>query len=83
MVFTVIGQINYLEGKYLEGRGIPGTSQPMQEMEETPVQPLGWEDPLEEGIAIPLQYSCVENPMDRGAWKAIVHKITKCRTQLK
>ena len=30
-----------------------------------------------------LQYSCLENPMDRGAWQAIVHGITKSRTQLK
>ena len=28
----------------------------------------------------PLQYSCLENPMDRGAWWAIVHSITKSRT---
>ena len=27
-------------------------------------------DPLEEGMANPLQYSCLENPMDRGAWCA-------------
>ena len=27
-----------------------------------------------------LQYSCLENPMDRGAWQATVHKITKSRT---
>ena len=29
----------------------------------------------------PLQYSCLENPMDRGAWQAIVHGIAKSRTQ--
>ena len=29
---------------------------------------LGWEDLLEEGMGNPLQYSCLENPMDRGAW---------------
>ena len=29
-----------------------------------------------------LQYSCLENPMDRGAWWAIVHRITKSRMQL-
>ena len=29
------------------------------------VQSLGWEDPLEEGVATHLQYSCLENPMDR------------------
>ena len=30
----------------------------------------------------PLQYSCMENPMDRGAWRAIIHGITKSQTQL-
>ena len=30
----------------------------------------------------PLQYSCLENPMDRGAWWATVHGVTKSRTQL-
>ena len=29
-----------------------------------------------------LQYSCLENPMDRGAWKAAVHGVTKSRTRL-
>ena len=28
----------------------------------------------------PLQYSCLENPMDRGAWEATVHGVTKSRT---
>ena len=31
----------------------------------------------------PLQYSCLENPMDRGAWRAIVHVGAKNRTPLK
>ena len=43
----------------------------------------GQEDPLEEGVANPLQYSCLENPMDRGAWWATVHGVTKSRTRLK
>ena len=30
----------------------------------------------------PLQYSCLENPMNRGAWRAIVHKVAKNQTQL-
>ena len=30
-----------------------------------------------EGNAYPLQYSCPENPMDRGAWRAIVHGVTR------
>ena len=31
----------------------------------------------------PLQYSCLENPRDRGAWWAVVHRVTKSRTRLK
>ena len=34
------------------------------------------------GHGNPLQYSCLENPMDRGAWGATVHGITKNRTRL-
>ena len=30
----------------------------------------------------PLQHSCLENPMDRGAWQATVHGVRKSRTQL-
>ena len=32
---------------------------------------------LGEGHGNPLQYSCLENPMDRGAWWATVHRVTK------
>ena len=35
-----------------------------------------------EGIDNPLQYSCLENPMDRGTWWAIAHAVTKSQTQL-
>ena len=35
------------------------------------------------GYGNPLQYSCLENPMDRGAWWATVHRVTKSWTQLK
>ena len=35
------------------------------------------------GHGNPLQYSCLENPMDRGAWWATVHSVAKSRTQLK
>ena len=37
----------------------------------------------EEGNDNSLQYSCLENLMDRGAWQAIVHGIAKSQTQLK
>ena len=36
-----------------------------------------------EGNGNPLQYSCVENPMDRGAWWATVHGVGKSRTRLR
>ena len=32
---------------------------------------------LREGNGMPLQYSCLENPMNRGAWKVIVHRVEK------
>ena len=35
-----------------------------------------------EGNGNPLQYSCLENPMDRGVWRAIVHRVAKCLTWL-
>ena len=33
-----------------------------------------------EGHGNPLQYSCLENPMDRGAWQVTVHGVVKSRT---
>ena len=36
-----------------------------------------------EGNGTPPQYSCLENPMDRGAWWAAVHGVTKSRTRLR
>ena len=35
------------------------------------------------GHGNPLQYSCLENPMDRGAWQATAHGVAKNQTQLK
>ena len=36
-----------------------------------------------EGNCNPFQYSCLDNPMDRGAWQAAVHGVTKRQTRLK
>ena len=52
----------------------------MQETLETLVRSLGQEDLLEEGITSPLQYSCLGNSVDRGAWRATVHSGTKSPT---
>ena len=43
-------------------------------MGETHVPSLGWEDPPGGGNGYPLQYSCLENPMDREVWRATVHE---------
>ena len=55
----------------------------MQEMQHLQVWSLGWEDPLEEKMATCLQYSCLENPMDRGAWRVTVHGVSKSQTWLR
>ena len=48
------------------------------------VQSLGCEEPLKEGgHGNPLQCSCLENSMDRGAWWAIAHGVAKSQTRLK
>ena len=44
---------------------------------ETWVQSLGWEDPLDEGMGYPRLYSCLENPMERGAWWTTVREIAE------
>ena len=46
---------------------------------------LGWDVGLTpgEGLGNPLQYSDLGNPMDRGAWQATVHRVTRSQTQLK
>ena len=51
-------------------------------MWETWVQSLGWEDPLEEGMATQSSILAWRMPMDRGASWATVHEVTKSRTQL-
>ena len=43
----------------------------------------GWGGSPGGGHGNPLQYSCLENPMDKGAWRATVHGVTKNGTQLK
>ena len=35
------------------------------------------------GHSNPLQYSCLENPMESGAWWDMVHRVTKSKTQVK
>ena len=51
-------------------------------MQENWVRSLGWEDPLEEGIATHSSVLAGRIPMDRGAWWATVHGVTKGQTRL-
>ena len=46
-------------------------------MQETLVQFLGQEDPLDKEMATHSSNSCLENPMDRGAWQATLHGVTR------
>ena len=52
------------------------------EIRETWVQSLGWEDPLEEGMATHSSILAWRIPMNRGTWWAIVHGVAKNQTQL-
>ena len=51
-------------------------------MQETWVQSLGQDDPLEEGMAAHSSILAWRIPMDQGAWQATVHWVTKNQTQL-
>ena len=47
---------------------------------KTWIQSLGWEDPLQEGMATHSSILAWRIPMDRGAWGPAVHGVTKVRT---
>ena len=51
-------------------------------MQETQVWSLGLEDPLEEGLATHSSILAQRIPMDRGAWQATVHRVTKSQARL-
>ena len=55
----------------------------VQKMQETWVRLLGWDDPLEEGMATHSSILGLEKPRDRGAWQAMVHGVAKIGTQLR
>ena len=52
----------------------------MQEIQEMQVQLLGWEDPLEKGMAAHSSILAWRIPMDRGAWWATVQRVSKSQT---
>ena len=58
----------------------PQTVKNLPTMWETWVQSLGWEDPLEEGMAIHPSILAWRIPMDRGVWRATVHGVEESDT---
>ena len=54
-------------------KNLPASSGDIRDMGSIP----GWGRSPREGNGNPLQYSGLKNPMDRGAWRAIVHRVTK------
>ena len=72
------------KGDKYECRGFPGgslgkepTCNAGNARDAVSVPGLGWSPGG--GHGYPLQYSCLENPMDRGAWRGTVHRVTKIR----
>ena len=49
----------------------------LPETQDTQVGPLGWEDSPGDGNNNPLLYSCLRNPMDKGAWRVTVHGVSE------
>ena len=71
-------------GWRIPGTGEPGGLPSMGSQSQTRLKRLSSSSILvyREGDGTPLQYSCLENSMDGGAWKAAVHGVAKSRTQL-
>ena len=81
--YSVIGRINIVR-YILPRRGFRGGSDNKESTYKAGDPSLipGLGRSPGEGNGNPLQYSCLENPMDREAWWATVHEVTKNRTQL-
>ena len=60
-------------------KNIPANAGDVRDLGSIP----GWGRSPGEGHGNRLQYSCLENPMDRGAWQATVHRVAQSQTQLK
>ena len=71
----------------LSDQGSPNEAFPMVQWIKNPPANAGDTSSISgsrrwEGNGNPLQYSCLGNPMDRGAWWVTVHEVTRCRTWL-
>ena len=73
--------MDHLEGGFPGGtvvKNLPANAGDAEDMGSIPVSGRS----PGEGNGNLLQYSCLENPMDRGAWRAAVHRVAKSQTQL-
>ena len=79
---TSTKEVLYLGQARKHGKGFPAglAVKNLLAMQVTWVQSLGWEDPLEEGMATHPSIFAWRIPMDRGAWWATVHGVAKSRT---
>ena len=65
---------------YIRPEGIHKNNLPA--MQESWIPSLGWEDPLEEGMATHFSILVWKIPMDRGAWRTTIPGVAKSRTRL-
>ena len=72
------------DSAFLSSQGLPGGSEVKVSASNAgdPGSIPGWGRSPGEGNGNPLQYSCLENPMDGGAWWATVHGVAKSWTRL-
>ena len=68
-----------LEGGASVAWGLPGGTSGKVPMQETQVKSLSQEDPLEEGRETHFSILAWRIPMDRGSWRATVHRVTQGR----
>ena len=68
-----------IDGLLLVVKNLPANAGDVTDAGSVP----GSERPLGGGHGNPLQYSCLENPMGRGAWCGTIHRVAKSQTQLK
>ena len=78
---SLLFRIHCVQARRVLGQGLSGEESACQAGDSGSVPGSGRYPGAGNGNS--LQYSCLKNPMDRGAWRATVHRIAKSRTQLR
>ena len=81
-------QFSDIGGRFRGPKGVGWASQVVLVVKNLPAnaedaRDAGWDDPLEEGTATHSSIFGLENPTDREAWQAMVHRVAKSQTRLK